>query len=390
MISPSTFPKSRIASLFLLVFLPIVAFSNLVTERFWLQDTITREVYGPIVRQTGYRFQIQSESFVVLDSVPSKIRVATYPAGVPYGPFPIANNHILPLGAHAYSILNVQPVEVPDLPPDLRNLTGLRVQGDPEQPTVAPQNQLVRKSLPIREWPLRIGGWIEPTRRAKYDWTIGGFSGEKALDLKSTRMGANAEWGNLFFQFNITPECEQSGSLTPPMVSLDHINISSGSGSGATLGWIQPFTMDSNWDLLVGGLLDWSSESYDLSATVLARTTPQAQADPTLPPSYSYEYNDITSSFKRSEWLFGLVTGIDYHEHYWGVRALLRIDLLSNISTEGSVRVSDTDLSISCEQSHPLNVELNGYCYLLDHIRGDVAFQFGFVQAIRLGVSWEF
>lgn len=392
--------SSALFALFaLLTLLPSLALANLTTERFWIQNTVNREAFGPIVRQTGYRFQIQSESFVVLDSVPGKIRIATYPAGDPFGPYDLINDRIIVLGSHAYTILNVQKVEVPELPPDLRDLTGLRIKGEPTRQAPPPEPHMVRKSLPLEEWPLRIGGWIEPSRSAKYDWTVGGFSGEKALDLKTSRLGARAEWGNAFLQLNLTTDGEQSGSLTPPMTSLDSLCLGGGSGLGLSAGWLQPFILDKNWDLILGAFAEWSSESYDLTAKTLIRTEkapePPASdpANPETPPSpttISYEYRSISSNLDLSETLLGAVAGIDFHNDYWSLRALLRADLLSNTSTSGSVRVNGQNLSISGKRSYPLLAEFGASCYLIDHLRADLTLHFGTIQAIRIGAMWEF
>ena len=395
---PRGWRLSGIAASLLLLLQPSLL-ANQKTERFWVQNTITREAFGPIVRQTGYRFQIQSESFVVLDSSPGNIRVATYPGGKPFGPFKIADGQILDLGTYAFTIINVRTAEVPDLPPDLRDLTGLNIQGEPSRKPAPKKQQLVRRDVPMEEWPLRVGGWLEPSRKAKYDWTVGGYAGKKALNLESRRFGARAEWGDAFLQLGFILDSKQSGSLTPAVTSLDHLNLDGGSGFGISGGWLQPFILDENWDLLVGASFEWTSESYDLNAQALVRTettvepietTDGADAPVTPETIYSYEYRSISSSLDLSERFLSAIAGVEYHEDVWGGRALLRADLFSDVSTSGSVEINGKSLSVSGDRSHPIVVEFGAWCYLLDPLRIDLCAQLGSIQTIRLSVFWEF
>lgn len=397
--SPRAPLRLRIAALLLLL-LPTVLLANQKTQRFWLQNTITREAFGPIVRQTGYRFQIKSESFVVLESAPGTIRVATYPGGTPFGPYDIKAGHILDLGTYAFTILNVQSAEVPDLPPDLRDLTGLDIQGESSRKPEPKKQQLQRRDIPLEEWPLRLGAWLEPSRKAKYDWTVGGYAGKKALNLESRRFGARAEWGNAFLQMGLILDSKQSGSLTPPVVALDHLTLDGGSGFGISGGWLQPFILDDNWDLLVGAAVEWTSESYDLTAQALVRTekkvepeentTEGAETEATEEVVYSYEYRSISSSLDLSERFLSAIAGVEYHDAIWGGRALLRADLFSDVSTSGSVHINDASLSVSGDRSHPIVVEFGAWCYLLDPLRIDLSAQLGSIQTIRFAAYWEF
>lgn len=399
------FRRSLLASLFAL--LPLATFANIKTERFWLENTITRETYGPVIRQQGYRFQAGPDSFTVLDSSPGKISVARQPDGKVFGPYDIHNGHILDLGNYAFAIFNVQTAEVPDLPPDIQELTGVRVQGRPPKPPATPT--FVRKPVPIEQWPLRVGGWIEPSRTAKYDWTIGGYAGEKSSDLKSTRLGASADWGNFFLRLGLVTDSKQSGSIAPATTALDSLKLEKGSGFNLAGGYIHPFALDEGWDILVGGLFEWTSESYDFTANTLQRVNvtrpteskkaespdPEPSADTgdateSAAPVVSYEYGDVTSSIDLSEFILAAVAGIRYQQDFWGAQGLLRIDFVSDISTSGSVHVLDTDLSISGDRSHPIVIEFGGWCYWLDHLRSDLTLQLGSIQSIRLGVSWEF
>lgn len=400
--------KTHIRSLFvavlLLWLLPSAAHANLETERFWLQNTITRETFGPVVRQTGFRFKIKSEDFIVLNSVPGKIRVATYPDGTAFGPYDIVPGRILDLGTYAFTVLNVQTAVVPDLPPEMRDLSGFQVKGDPKKARLPEKPKFVKKEVPMEEWPLRIGGWLEPSRKAKYDWTVGGFAGEKALSLKSSRIGARVEWGNGFLQLGIINDSKQTGSLTPAMTSLDSLSISGGSGFSVSGGWYHPIPVEEHWDFLIGGLFEWNSESYDLNARALVRTETKVESETTAEVAddgaetaeetsevlYSYDYRDVSSGLDLSEFILGLVGGIEYHEDIWGGRALLRADLLSDVSTSGAVEVNGTDLSVSGKRSHPIVAEFGAWCYWLDNVRTDLTFQFGSIQTIKLAAYWEF
>ena len=105
---------------------PWIARANMTTERFWLENMVSREISGPVVRQTGHRFQIGSQGYVVLDSEPGKIRLATYPQGDPFGPYDIVESRIIDIGqSAAFSIVNIQKADVPELPPDLSGLVGV-------------------------------------------------------------------------------------------------------------------------------------------------------------------------------------------------------------------------------------------------------------------------
>ncbi len=393
-------------ALLLLALLPLAALANVTTERFWLENTITRKTYGPVVRQTGFRFQAGDESFTVLESAPRVLRVARQPDGKVFGPFDIHNGHILDLGNYAFAILNVQTAEVPDLPPDLQELTGVRVQGRPPKPAPA-QPAYVRKPVPVAQWPLRLGAWIEPSRAAKYDWTIGGYAGEKSRDLKSTRLGASADWGHFFLRLGLVNDSKQSGSIAPATTALDSLKLENGSGFDLAFGYIHPFALDEGWDILVGGLLEWTSESYDLTANALQRVTVTRPAESTdngassessadapeaesTAPVVSYEYGNATSGIDLSELILAAVAGIRYQQDFWGAQGLLRIDFVSDISTSGSVHVLDTDLSVSGDRSHPVVIEFGGWCYWLDHLRSDLTLQLGSIRSLRLGVTWEF
>ena len=373
---------------------------NLTTERFWLENTVTREISGPVLRQTGYRFQIGSQGFVVLDSLPGRIRLATYPQGDPYGPYEIRESHIIDIGLPtAFSITNVQKAEVPELPPDLQDLVGLQIKGEPRK---APPPDPTPPPLPVSEWPIRLGGWLEPLYAAEYDWKVGGFAGSKALDVKSTRFGVSADWGNAFLRLGISSGAKQSGSITPSLVAIESLKIENGNGLNFAAGYVHPFYLAEGWDALVGGMLEWISESYDLVAKTLVATQSEPESD-TAPDATtdnssetepkktmtSYEYGNVTSSLDLHDLMIGALAGIQYQEGFWGARALLRIDLLSKPNSDGSVSVNGNDLALEADRSHPISIEVGGWCYVLDQLRADAALRVGAVQALRIGVSWE-
>ena len=369
------------------------------TVRFWLQNTVTHDTFGPVVRQTGYRFQAGTSAFVVLDSSPGTLRLARLPNGERLVPCDIVPGRILDLGDAAYTIINVQDAVVPDLPPEMADLSAYGL----NDPTSGRQRTKIhRRDLPVSEWPLRVGGWIEPTRSVRYDWTVGGFAGKKAHSIKSTRIGARAEWGNAFLQAGIAGGGKQSGSLTPPMTALDHLTISGGSGISLSAGWIQPFIIDDSWDLLVGGIGEWASESYDLNAHALVRTERPKDADAetlesgtegeteSAPEGAYYEYRTVSSSLDLSEIVLAAVVGIEYHQDFWGARAMLRADLFSDVSTSGSITLDGTRLAVSGERADPLLAEFGAWCYWIDQLRSDVTVQLGAVNSLRVAVLWEF
>ena len=387
-VSPLLFPQARAA--------------NLTTERFWLENTVTREIFGPVLRQTGFRFQIGAQGFVVLDSVPGKIRIATYPQGDPYGPYDIRAAHIIDIGMPtAYSITNIQKAEVPELPPDLQDLVGLQIKGEPKN---APAPDPTPPPLPVSEWPIRLGAWLEPSFTADYDWKVGGYAGSKSLDVKSTRLGVSADWGNVFLRIGLSRGGKQSGSITPDLVAIESLRIENGNGLNLAAGYVHPFYLAEGWDALVGGMVEWMSESYDLVAKTLT-AVPSAESEESgdgestseggettesaTKVTTSYEYLNTTSSLDLRDLMIACLGGIQYQEGFWGARALLRIDLVSEPKAEGSVMVNGNTLSLEADRSHPIGVEVGAWCYWLDELRTDVALRIGATQAVRIGVGWE-
>lgn len=380
------------------------AFANLRTERFWLENTVTREISGPIVRQTGYRFQIGSQGYAVLDSVPGQIRVTTYPQGEPFGPYEIENGRIIDIGLpNAFSIVNLQTAEVPELPPDLQGLLGLEVKGDPKRKTPAPEP--VPEIAPVSDWPIRVGAWVEPGRKADYDWKIGGYAGSKASAVKATRLGISAEWGGAFLRLGVTSGGKSDGSLAPETVAMESLRLESGSGFGIAAGYLHPFYLAKGWDALAGASFEWSSESFDLVARTLTATGTEIEEDETSEKEgetpaeektekkrktrTTYEYRDATSSFDLHELLLAGFAGVQFQEGFWGARALLRIDLVTSLGADGDVSVNGKELSLDADRSHPVGVEAGVWCYWLDQLRTDLSVRAGAVQSVRLGISWE-
>ena len=381
-----------VAAVFLIV--PVSGRANLKTERFWLENMVTREISGPVLRQTGHRFQIGSQGFVVLDSAPGKIRVAMYPQGDPFGPYDIVESRIIDIGLPAaYNIVNVQKAEVPELPPDLSGLVGVYVKGEQkEAPPAEPEWEL----LPISEWPLRTGGWIEPFHTTDYDWKVGGFAGKKSLDVKSTRLGARLDWGTAFVQLGLVTGAKQSGSITPSLVTIESLSLRNGSGFSLSGGYLHPFYLAEGWTALLGGELGFSSESYDLVGRTLLRTetpavpaTETASATAETTPTYRYEYRNTSSSFDLREFLATAAAGVQFDGDFWGSYGLMCIDIVSDVKADGSVSLNGDTLSLEAERSHPVGVEVGAWCYLFDEIRADAALRLGGTQLLRLALSWE-
>ena len=396
-------PTALLAAILLVV--PAAVLANLKTERFWLENMVTREICGPVLRQTGHRFQIGSQGYVVLDCEPGHIRVAKYPQGDPYGPYDIVESRIIDIGlAAAYNIVNVQRAEVPELPPDLSGLVGVYVKGEEKEEAPPPP---APEPIPMSEWPLRAGVLIEPFHTTDYDWKVGGYEGKKSLDLKSSRLGVRLDWGNGFVQLGHVLNGKQSGSITPDLVSIESLHLESGSGFSISGGYFHPFPLADGWDALVGGAAEFSSESYDLVARTLIRkevsaeTPPESTEDKTtesettgsettpVKTTYSYEYGNTTSSLDLSEFLLTVAAGVQFHEDYWGAYGLFCIDLVSNVKADGSVMVNGNDLSLEAERSHPIGVEAGAWCYVFDQLRADAAVRIGATQLLRLAVSWE-
>jgi hypothetical protein len=396
------FPRhARIALLrAALLLLPAATLANLKTERFWLENMVTREIGGPVLRQTGHRFQIGSQGYVVLDSEPGTVRLAKYPQGDPYGPYDIVESRIIDIGlTAAYNIVNVQKAEVPELPPDLSGLVGVYVKGEKKK---APPPPPTPAKIPMSEWPLRAGILIEPFHTTDYNWKVGGYSGKKSLDLKSSRLGVRLDWGNGFVQLGHVINGKQSGSITPDRVSIESLHLDSGSGFSVSGGYLHPFYLADGWDALVGGIAELSSSSYDLVARTLVRkeTTPAetpsespdgepAETETAAAPTYTYEYGTTTSSLDLRELLLTAVTGVQFHEGFWGAYGVFCIDLVSNVKADGSVTVNGNELSLDADRTHPIGVEAGAWCYLLDQLRVDAAARLGATQLLRLAVSWE-
>ena len=254
------------------------------------------------------------------------------------------------------------------------------------------------KTNALERTPVLTGAWLDVFHATGYDWTVVGFAGKKALDLKTTRVGAHLNWGNAFIRLGYVAGGKQSGTITPDLVAIESLKLRDGSGFSFAGGYLQPFRLANGWEALVGGAVEGSLESYNLVADTLLRLenpTPstgvleKGAVSTTTTTTYTYENREASSSVDLREFLATGLVGVRYHQDIWGASGLLCIDLASNVKTEGSLTVNDSTLSLEADRSNPIGVEIGAWCYMFEEPRLEATVRLGSTQLFRVAVSWE-
>lgn len=372
--------------------------------RFWLEHTISRKAHGPIVNQPGYRFQIGTDGYIVLASKEGQVLFSTYPETQYLGPYDLEQDRIVDLGAQAYTIIRIDSVEQQEIPAHI----AANVPAIPASPATPPAEPAVIPAEPwtwdTSAWPLTAMVWGEPFRRIKYDWTLGGYEGERASDLESLRLGATLFWGGWSISVGAVAGGEQVDSVIPPNFSVSDLRLDGGSGLLAALGYMHRIRLDPRWSALVGGVALYRDESYDLTATTLVRvievpvvdtpvTDPTDEA-PTEPvpepePELNSEYATTTSDASLTEYTVTFSGGIEYEADAWGTRLEILLTALEDTSVDARVTVLDSEYLLEGSRSHPVSVALTGWCYVLEGVRLESQLSAGAETAIRLGAAYE-
>lgn len=388
---------------------------------FWLEHTISGKQYGPVRNVPGFRILIGNESITVMESPAGRIRFASSVDSSGYGPYKLENSRIIKLGGNAFSIVNLGPEADPRPPAPARVPV-------PAAPAAAPQQQPPADAAPVRK-PFLSKLWIELFNSTKYDWKLGGFSGNTGADLERMAFGVSAEWSGLFISAGFTSGAELSSDIVPTGVSVSKITLENGSGFYLNGGYTHSIQLDNRWRALLTGALTYRDEDYDLAVSSLhpveapagdsaqvstyvietgadaESTEPiespepvegkrasrsKAAADAGASSAKSYEYRDDSSGASVSDLSLLAAGGIEYDGDFWGARAEVSITLFNDVSTSGTASIAGSQYSIEAEQSHPVSVSAAAWCYIIEDVRAETAVSFGAETALRLalGIHW--
>ncbi len=366
--------------------------------RFWLEQTISGERFGPVVNTAGYRFQIGTEGYMVLEAPAGKVLFTTYPETQYLGPFDLESGRILNLGARAYAIVDLDSVPRPQLPPG--GLPGVPPSPSPPTPPPTPRTS-DGQAVQVEPWTwsaappvLTTRLWFEPRRTTRYDWTLGGFTGERASKLEFTRLGGGVAWGSWVAEAGYGFNGRHAKSVIPAGATVSSLRLDNGEGVLLGVGYLRRIALERHWFVEVGGLLEHRNERFDLVATTL-QSAPPGERPPTDDPEEPveegprYVYRDTRSSATLRE-LTGLAkAGIAYDGDAWGLQLDVLIKLFDDTTVSGSVQVFDERHSLGGSRSHPVSVGLTGWCYLLETLRAEASLLVGADTTLRTAIAFE-
>ncbi len=368
--------------------------------RFWLEQTIDGGQFGPVLNTAGYRFQIGTEGYVVLEAPAGQVLFSTYPDTQYLGPFDLEAGRIVVLGSRAYTIVRLDTTTRPQLPPG--GLPGTPVSPSPPSPAEPRPPDAAFGAEPW-SWggtqrALTTRLWVEPRRVTKYDWTLGGFDGERGSNLEFTRLGGGLAWGSWVAEAAYGVNGRHAKSVIPAGATVTSLRLDDGRGLLLGAGYLRRIALERHWHVEVGGLLEYRNERFDLVATTLQTAppgdppaVPDPSDDPAEPaePGPRYVYRDTSSSASLRD-LAGLAkAGVAYDGDAWGLQLDVLIKLFDNTSVSGSVQVLDETHALGGSRSHPVSVALTGWCYLLEDLRAEATLTVGAETALRAGVAFE-
>jgi hypothetical protein len=368
--------------------------------RFYLEHTISRQAHGPILNQPGYRFQIGTDGYVVLAAKPGQILFSTYPQTQYLGPYDLEQDRIVDLGSQAYTIVRLDSIEQQEIPAHIP----VRPREVPPAPEAVAPTAVEIPTEPwtwdTSSWPFSAMVWAEPFRSTKYDWTLGGYTGERASDIESTRLGSTLFWGNWSLTLGLSMNAEQADSVIPSNASVSDLRLDGGSGFLAALGYTHRIRLDRRWNALVGGTFEYRDESFDMTATTLTQVPVEAPIDPVptdTEPAVTDEedvqtthvYETATSDASMSEYLLTVSGGIEYEADAWGSRLEILLSALDDTSVDASVMVLDREYLLSGTRSHPVSIALTGWGYVLEGVRLEAQLSAGAETALRVGAAYE-
>ncbi len=372
--------------------------------RFWLENTITRKTYGPILNQPGYRFQIDTEGYIVVSTNPGQVLFSAYPQTQFIGPFDLQQDRIIDLGAKAYTIIQLDQVEALVVPSEvLPHLERVPV------PVVAVPSAKP-ETIPAEPWfwdnpssYVVTAAWLEPFHNTKYDWTLGDREGKRASELELSRLGVTLIWGGWEGSLGLSVNGEHADSVLPETDDVKNLRLEEGSGLYASLGYVHRLQLDNRWHVMLGGVFEYRDEKYDLKATVFSGTetvlVEEAPVEGTDPvedpagPSFTEEqvdlYDSVSRSASLSDMALSLRGGIVYEADAWGARMELLLSVWDDTKTDGSVQVLENEFSLTGSRSHPISVSVAAWCYVFEGVWTEAKVSFGGETALRLGIGYE-
>lgn len=390
----------------LAVALAVTGLKAAPVARFWLEDTITRKTYGPVLNQAGYQFQIETERFVVLNAQKGQVLFSTWPATQYLGPFDLQPERIIDLGTKAYAIVQLDTVDAPKIPHD--------VLPAPKLPPTPPTQEQALVQIPVEppapalpEAYPALTLWFEPFHRTKYDWTLGEHEGKRASDLEYARIGLSLNWGGFGASAGLSFEGEHAKSVMPATNTvITGLKLEDGSGFYAAVGYMHRIPLDRSWNAFLGGLFEYRDESYDLTATVydgvetIIVEIPQEGDLPSLEngddeesPSVIEEeiilYRDLAKSVDLREMALSLRGGISYESDAWGTSMELLLCVWDDTKMDGIVDVMGEELKLKGSRSHPVSVSAAAWCYIFEGIWTEARVTLGAETAVRAGVGYE-
>lgn len=313
---------------------------NTPITRFWLSETITGTTTGPISSTPGTRFETAHGKWIILTSPPGQILFSDADSGEHYGPYGFQPQRIILLGEKAMLFAKIEGSTVLTMPSRTQSLTELPAsppasttpqadapKGWERQPTPStnPGDHLNRPrdfSLESRKYPGALEIWFEPLHSVKYDWSLGGYSGNSGQKLESSRIGASGIWRNFFLEAAMINDAKIGGSIVPDGTRLSDLNLDDGSGFSLSGGYVYSFVIDENWNASFGGFVQFERTSFDMNATVLTRggeiippSTDSEPGDDTV--THSYAFKTHKSSLRMQETKLGAFGGIDYLTPVW-------------------------------------------------------------------------
>ena len=367
--------------------------------RFYLEHTISRQVYGPIVNRPGYRFQIGTEGYVVVEAPKGEVCFSTYPNVQYMGPFELEEERIIALGKQAYSIVRLDSVARQDIPAHIP----VRQEVIVPPPVTVPQPEAVDSrwsSFETVEQGTTLEVWIEPMSRYKYDWELGGMEGKRGSDIEATRAGVGAGLGGWSIGLGLTLDAEHADSVIPPGLGVSDLRIENGSGLLASLGYQRRLRLDPRWCALLGGALTYRDESYDLVASTLTGIrepeAPDESEDAGEGTGTEEESGEPTRVYetKKSkadlrEIVLTLGGGVQYDAGIWGAKFEVLLHAFDDTDVKASLTVMGQNYELKGKRSHPLSVAFGGWYSPLEQLRLEARLSLGAETALRLGAAYE-
>ncbi len=390
--------SGRLMLLAMLVMMTGLASAERVA-RFYLEHTISRQVYGPILNRPGYRFQIGTDGYVVVEAPKGEVCFSTFPEVQYMGPFELETERIIALGKQAYSIVRLDSVSQPDIPVHIPVRPDVIVPPPVPMPTAPEARGAKWSGFETVEQGLAAEVWVEPMSRYKYDWELGGMEGKRGSDIKALRAGAGVSLGGWSLGLGVTMDAEHADSIIPPGLSVSDLRLEGGSGLLASLGYQRRLKLDRRWCALVGGTLTFRDESFDLIASTLTgirepdepdvEEDAEEDAEPPTPEEPTRVYETNKSKADLREIVLTLGGGIQYAADNWGARFEVLLHAFDDTDVKASLTVLGKNYELSGKRSHPLSVAFGGWFYPIQQLRLETRLSVGAETALRLGAAYE-